>query len=328
MFLVCIGFEFIFVGVVDSKCSLLNYDGLDVSWVLVFFNDEVVEQDEELLFLWMCVYLYDDLVVLDVIVSEQLVDQYFDFVSYGFYVISVNKLVGVSSSDKYCQIYDVFEKMGCYWLYNVIVGVGLLVNYMVCDLIDSGDIIFGLSGIFLGMFFWLFLQFDGIVLFIDLVDQVWQQGLIELDLCVDLFGKDVMCKLVIFVWEVGYDIELDQVCVELLVLVYCEEGLVDYFFENGEELNEQMLQCLEVVCEMGLVFCYVVCFDVNGKVCVGVEVVCEEYLLVVLLLCDNVFVIESCWYCDNLLVICGSGVGCDVIVGVIQLDINCLVQLL
>lgn len=157
MFLVRIGFEFVLVGVVDSCCSLLSYDGLDVSCVLVFFNDEVVEQDEELLFLWMCVYLYDDLVVLDVIVSQQFVDQYFDFVSYGFYVISVNKLVGVSDSNKYCQIYDVFEKIGCYWLYNVIVGVGLLINYIVCDLIDSGDIILLISGIFFGTFFWLFL---------------------------------------------------------------------------------------------------------------------------------------------------------------------------
>lgn len=31
------------VGVVDSRRSLLSYDGLDVSRALVFFNDEAVE---------------------------------------------------------------------------------------------------------------------------------------------------------------------------------------------------------------------------------------------------------------------------------------------
>ena len=34
-------------GVVDSRRSLLSYDGLDASRALAFFNDEAVEQDEE-----------------------------------------------------------------------------------------------------------------------------------------------------------------------------------------------------------------------------------------------------------------------------------------
>ncbi|VTN12946.1 Aspartokinase II/homoserine dehydrogenase II [Raoultella terrigena] len=41
--------------------------------------------------------------------------------------------------------------------------------------------------------------------------------------------------------------------VESLVPAHCEEGSVDHFFENGEELNEQMLQRLEAAREMGLV---------------------------------------------------------------------------
>ncbi|MBZ4340763.1 hypothetical protein LAM87_21040, partial [Mycobacterium tuberculosis] len=84
------GFEFILAGVVDSKRSLLNYDGLDASRALAFFNDEAVEQDEESLFLWMRAHPYDDLVVLDVTASEQLADQYLDFASHGFHVISAN----------------------------------------------------------------------------------------------------------------------------------------------------------------------------------------------------------------------------------------------
>ncbi len=81
--------------------------------------------------------------------------------------------------------------------------------------------------------------------FTDLVDQAWQQGLTEPDPRVDLSGKDVMRKLVILAREAGYDIEPDQVRVESLVPAHCEEGSVDHFFENGEELNEQMLQRLE-----------------------------------------------------------------------------------
>lgn len=104
------GFEFVLAGVVDSRRSLLSYDGLDASRALAFFNDEAVEQDEESLFLWMRAHPYDDLVVLDVTASQQLADQYLDFASHGFHVISANKLAGASDSNKYRQIHDAFEK--------------------------------------------------------------------------------------------------------------------------------------------------------------------------------------------------------------------------
>ncbi len=316
------GFEFILAGVVDSKRSLLNYDGLDASRALAFFNDEAVEQDEESLFLWMRAHPYDDLVVLDVTASEQLADQYLDFASHGFHVISANKLAGASSSDKYRQIHDAFEKTGRHWLYNATVGAGLPVNHTVRDLIDSGDTILGLSGIFSGTLSGCSCSSMAPCRSPTPVDQAWQQGLTEPDPRVDLSGKDVMRKLVILAREAGYDIEPDQVRVESLVPAHCEEGSVDHFFENGEELNEQMLQRLEAAREMGLVLRYVARFDANGKARVGVEAVREEHPLAALLPCDNVFAIESRWYRDNPLVIRGPGAGRDVTAGAIQSDIN------
>jgi len=322
------GFEFVLAGVVDSRRSLLSYEGLDASRALAFFNDEAVEHEEDSLFLWMRAHPYDDLVVLDVTASEQLADQYLDFASHGFHVISANKLAGASTSDKYRQIHDAFEKTGRRWLYNATVGAGLPVNHTVRDLIDSGDSILSISGIFSGTLSWLFLQFDGTVPFTDLVDQAWQQGLTEPDPRVDLAGKDVMRKLVILAREAGYDIEPDQVRVESLVPAGCEEGSVDHFFENGDVLNEQMVQRLEAAREMGLVLRYVARFDANGKARVGVEAVRPEHPLAALLPCDNVFAIESRWYRDNPLVIRGPGAGRDVTAGAIQSDINRLAKLL
>ncbi|EEW1218538.1 bifunctional aspartate kinase/homoserine dehydrogenase II, partial [Escherichia coli O157:H7] len=254
------GFEFVLAGVVDSRRSLLSYDGLDASRALAFFNDEAVEQDEESLFLWMRAHPYDDLVVLDVTASQQLADQYLDFASHGFHVISANKLAGASDSNKYRQIHDAFEKTGRHWLYNATVGAGLPINHTVRDLIDSGDTILSISGIFSGTLSWLFLQFDGSVPFTELVDQAWQQGLTEPDPRDDLSGKDVMRKLVILAREAGYNIEPDQVRVESLVPAHCEGGSIDHFFENGDELNEQMVQRLEAAREMGLVLRYVARF--------------------------------------------------------------------
>jgi aspartokinase/homoserine dehydrogenase 2 len=271
---------------------------------------------------------FDDLVVLDVTASEELAGQYLDFASYGFHVISANKLAGASCSDSYRQIRDAFAKTGRHWLYNATVGAGLPVNHTVRDLRDSGDSILAISGIFSGTLSWLFLQYDGTVPFTELVDQAWQQGLTEPDPRVDLSGQDVMRKLVILAREAGYDIEPNQVRVESLVPAGCELGSVDQFFENGEALNQQMQQRFEAASEMGLVLRHVARFDANGKARVGVEAVRPEHPLASLLPCDNVFAIESRWYRDNPLVIRGPGAGRDVTAGAIQSDLNRLAQLL
>ena len=322
------GFEFVLAGVVDSRRSLLDAEGLDASRALAFFDDEATERDEESLFLWMRSHPYDDLVVLDVTASASLADQYLDFASHGFHVISANKVAGGSDSRTWRQIRDAFAKTRRHWLYNATVGAGLPVNHTVRDLRESGDTILSISGIFSGTLSWLFLQFDGTVPFSELVDQAWQQGLTEPDPRVDLSGQDVMRKLVILAREAGYDIEPDQVRVESLVPAGCEGGSIDNFFENADALNEHMLQRLEAAQEMGLLLRYVARFDAHGKARVGVEAVRPEHPLAALLPCDNVFAIESRWYRDNPLVIRGPGAGRDVTAGAIQSDINRLAQLL
>lgn len=322
------GFEFILAGVVNSSRCWLNYQGLDASRVLAFFDDESQPFERDALVTWMREHPFDDLVVLDITASKELAEQYLDFASYGFHVISANKVAGASSSDVYRQIRDAFAKTGRHWLYNATVGAGLPINHTVRDLRDSGDTILSLSGIFSGTLSWLFLQFDGSVPFSELVEQAWQQGLTEPDPRVDLSGQDVMRKLVILAREAGYDIEPDHVRVESLVSEGAEMGSVDNFFEHAQTLNYQMLQRLEAAREMGLVLRYVARFDANGKARVGVEEVCDDHPLASLLPCDNLFAIESRWYRDNPLIIRGPGAGRDVTAGAIQSDLNRLANIL
>lgn len=322
-------FDFVLAGVVDSRRSLLNYQGINPSRALAFFNDEAVEHEDENLFLWMRSHPYDDLVVLDVTASETLADSYVDFASYGFHVISANKIAGAAETQRYRQIRDTFAKTGGHWLYNATVGAGLPINHTVRDLKESGDTILAVSGIFSGTLSWLFLQFDGSVPFSELVEQAWQQGLTEPDPRIDLSGQDVMRKLIILAREAGYEIEPSDVRVESLVPAEAEAGSLDEFFENSALINEQMEQRLEAAQEMGMVLRYVARYDaVKGRARVGVEAVKPDHPLSSLLPGDNVFAIESRWYRDNPLVIRGPGAGRDVTAGAIQSDLNRLSQLL
>ncbi|MCK8343042.1 bifunctional aspartate kinase/homoserine dehydrogenase II, partial [Erwinia amylovora] len=83
-------------GVVDSRRSLLIYQGLDASRAMSFFEDEAVLQDEESLLLWMRAHPFDDLVVLDVTPTEKLAGQYLDIATNGLHVIGANKVAGAS----------------------------------------------------------------------------------------------------------------------------------------------------------------------------------------------------------------------------------------
>ena len=314
------GFEFILAGVVDSRRSLLNYEGLDASRALAFFNDEAVEQDEESLFLWMRAHPYDDLVVLDVTASEQLADQYLDFASHGFHVISANKLAGASSTDKYRQIHDAFEKTGRHWLYNATVGAGLPVNHTVRDLIESGDSILALSGIFSGTLSWLFLQFDGTVPFTDLVDQAWQQGLTEPDPRVDLAGKDVMRKLVILAREAGYRIEQEDVEKNLFVPNDFFEGSLDDFWKRVPSLDADFEARRQVLEKEHKHWRFVAKLE-DGKVSVGLQEVGANHPFYGLEGSNNIILLTTERYKEYPMMIQGYGAGAGVTAAGVFADI-------
>ncbi len=71
-----------------------------------------------------------------------------------------------------------------------------------------------------------------------------------------------------------------------------KKGLSITFFENGDALNEQMVQ-FGGARELGLVALRGAFPDANGKARVGAEAVRPEHPLAALLPCDNVFAIEA-----------------------------------
>ncbi|MBT0727737.1 bifunctional aspartate kinase/homoserine dehydrogenase II [Rosenbergiella australiborealis] len=320
--------DFVLAGIANSRRSLLSYEGLDAVHSLTDFDRDATVLDEESLFLWMRDHPFDDLVVMDVTASETLAEQYLDFASYGFHVISANKVAGAAPNQRWRQIRDAFDKTGGHWLTNATVGAGLPINYTVRDLHNSGDKILSISGIFSGTLSWLFLQYDGTTPFSQLVDQAWQQGLTEPDPRIDLSGTDVMRKLVILAREAGSDIEPHQVKVESLVPENCRENTMDYFFENSDALDDQIQQRFEAAQELGLVLRYVARFEARGKAKVGLEALRPDHPLAVLLPGDNVFAIESRWYRDNPLIIRGPGAGRDVTAGALLSDLNRLAKLI
>ena len=321
------GMSFDLVAVVDSQKYWFDSQGIDASGVSARFNDESIANDGSWLPRLGALQDYDEAVVLDVTASQELAKCYVEIAQQGIHLISANKVAGSADSQYYHQVQDAFAKIGRHWLYNATVGAGLPINHTVRDLRESGDEIIALSGIFSGTLSWLFQQFDGSVLFSELVDLAWQQGLTEPDPRSDLDGSDVMRKLVILARESGLDIEPGSVKVESLVPEELRALSLDEFFDNAALLSQTLQERLTKAQKNDQVLRYVARLEKDGKATVGIEALSREHALANLLPCDNIFAIESKWYKDNPLVIRGPGAGREVTAGAIQSDLNRLAGL-
>ncbi|MGB2078591.1 MAG: bifunctional aspartate kinase/homoserine dehydrogenase II [Vibrio sp.] len=323
------GMSFDIIALIDSKSYWLDLDGIDAATALEQFeHHSQAYQDLEWIHLLSEQDAYDEVVVLDVTSSELVAAQYQLIAEQGMHLICANKIAGAGSTKNYLHLKDVFEKSDRHWLYNATVGAGLPVNYALRDLLESGDQITAISGIYSGTLSWLFQQYDGSIPFSELVDLAWQQGLTEPDPRADLDGTDVVRKLVILAREAGLEIEPEAVKVESLVPKSLQDLDTDDFFDNLELLNESLAERLEKAKAEGRVLRYVARLSAQGEASVGVEALNPEHALANLLPCDNIFAIESRWYKDNPLVIRGPGAGREVTAGALQSDLNRLASLL
>ncbi|WP_087020222.1 bifunctional aspartate kinase/homoserine dehydrogenase II [Thaumasiovibrio subtropicus] len=322
------GKRFTLVAVVDSKLAWIDGEGIEPERAVAHFDEEAQVYQSRTLFSDLAELDYDELIVLDVTASSALAARYPEIAEQGMHLISANKVAGSAPQAFYQDVQDAFAKTGRHWLYNATVGAGLPINHTVRDLMDSGDRIVALSGIFSGTLSWLFEQFDGSLPFTDLVEQAWQQGLTEPDPRADLDGSDVMRKLVILAREAGLNLEPEQVKVESLVPDALQDVHIDSFFESADVLNQELAERLARAKRDGNVLRYVARLGKDGKARVGVESLSEYDALANLLPCDNIFAIESDWYKDNPLVIRGPGAGRDVTAGALQSDLNRLASML
>ena len=95
-----------------------------------------------------------------------------------------------------------------HFLYEATVGAGLPVIQTLKDLVETGDEIRSISGIFSGTLAYLFNLFDGTRPFSEIVREAKATGYTEPDPRDDLSGMDVARKAVILAREAGLTLEL------------------------------------------------------------------------------------------------------------------------
>ena len=180
------------------------------------------------------------------------------------------------------------------------------------DLMDTGDKVTSIEGIFSGTLAWLFNRFDGSVPFSQLVAEARALGYTEPDPRDDLSGIDVARKLVILAREAGLELSLEDVTVESLVPGSLRHAGVDEFMARLHEVDGDFATRLAAAKADGCVLRYVARLQPGQGASVSLQALPGDHGFAHLRLTDNVVQFTTTRYRDNPLVVQGPGAGPEV----------------
>lgn len=318
------------VGLITSKKALVNTDGVDVSNAMALYERDAKAYDNKLLMSWLTNHPYDELIVVDITPSEHFSNLYGEFFKEGIHVIGANKWAASSSTQQYNSLLATAAENKSLWLGNTTVGAGLPINFAINDLLNSGDQIHEISGIFSGTLSWLFETYDGSIPFSSLLLNALEQGITEPDPREDLSGRDVQRKLLILARMAGFELSLDDIDCQNLVPDSLQNLSVAEFLKQAEQLDDYFAEQLNQASAQQACIRYIAKFSVaeQGKLSAKVylAVLPSNDAFASLTPCDNIFQIKSLWYQDNPLIIRGPGAGRDVTAGGLHSDLVSICQ--
>jgi len=251
-------------------------------------------------------------IIVDCSASDAVAAHYPAWLAAGIHIVTPNKQAGAGPIDRYRAIREAAEKGAARFRYEATVGAGLPVITTLRDLVDTGDEILAVEGIFSGTLAWLFNSYDGGALFSQLVRKARDLGYTEPDPRDDLSGTDVARKLVILAREAGWEMSLADIEVENLVPESLLAVSLEQFMAQLEQLDAAMAQRLGAARGRDHVLRYVASLKRDGSASVGLVELPRDHAFANIRLTDNVVQFSTKRYCDNPLVVQGPGAGPEV----------------
>jgi aspartokinase/homoserine dehydrogenase 1 len=260
-------------------------------------------------------------VIIDCTASNEVAMRYVDWLSQGIHVITPNKKASTGPLDFYRALQQSARRADAHYFYETTVGAALPIVQTLRDLVQTGDEIHRIDGIFSGTLSYLFNSFDGSVPFSEIVAAARAEGYTEPDPREDLSGMDVARKLVILAREMGLDIELADVAVESLVPAGLEEGTPEDFLTRLEDYDDEMLRLVEESRARDEVLRFVGVIDPEEGCSVRLRTYKADHHFARIRLTDNIVQFQTARYRDNPLIVQGPGAGPEVTAGGVFADL-------
>ncbi len=251
-------------------------------------------------------------VIIDCTAVELVSDCYADWIGRGVHVITANKLAGAGPLERYQAIQLAASRGAARFRYEATVGAGLPIIQTLRDLVDTGDVLIAVEGIFSGTLAYIFNLYDGDRPFSSLVRDARERGYTELDPRDDLSGRDVARKLTILAREAGIALSLPDIDLQGLVPPTLCDGTTDAFLQRMTELDAPMAERLAAAKKNGSVLRYVAKLEVGGTARVGLVELPSAHPFAHIRLTDNVVQMTTNRYRENPLIVQGAGAGPEV----------------
>ncbi len=251
-------------------------------------------------------------IIVDCSASDAVAAQYPAWLAAGIHIVTPNKQAGAGSLERYRAIRRAAATGAARFRYEATVGAGLPIITTLRDLLDTGDEILAVEGIFSGTLAWLFNSYDGSEPFSSLVRKARDLGYTEPDPRDDLSGTDVARKLVILAREAGWELSLADITVENLVSPMLKMLTLEQFMGQLDQLDSAMAQRFAAACGRERVLRYVASLKRDGSASVRLVELPRDHAFANIRLTDNVVQFSTKRYCDNPLVVQGPGAGPEV----------------
>lgn len=313
--------QFKLVGIAKSSKYLIDENGIELSeWASRLKNDaqngKIASFVKE-----MITHDLSNCIFVDCSSSQQIADLYQSILEQSISVATPNKKAASSSHKYFNKLKETAIRTNARFNYETNVGAGLPMIHTVRDLLNTGDDVHRIEGVFSGTLSYLFNSYDGQIPFSELVKEAQKLGYTEPDPRDDLNGMDMARKILILLREAGYQMELNDIDVDSLVPDSSAKcSTIESFFKDFATYDEKMKDRFEQARNQHKKLCYIASFD-GVKAKVALEMIDADHPFYSLKAMDNILAVYSSHYDETPLVVRGPGAGAKVTAAGVIADI-------
>jgi aspartokinase/homoserine dehydrogenase 1 len=313
--------QFKLVGLAKSAKYLIDDEGIDLAdWNTRLKNDAISGKVSSFV-KEMFNHDLSNSIFVDCSSSQQIADLYQSILEKSISIATPNKKAASSNNSYFSKLKETAIRTNARFNYETNVGAGLPMIHTVRDLLNTGDDVHRIEGVFSGTLSYLFNTYDGEKPFSELVKSAQKLGYTEPDPRDDLNGMDMARKILILLREAGYQMELKDIEVDSLVPESsAAKSTIESFFLDFAQYDEVMKERLAKAKNKQQKLCYIASFD-GEKAKVSLESIGSDHPFYSLKAMDNILAVYSSHYDETPLVVRGPGAGAKVTAAGVIADI-------